>query len=294
MIDIGLKKIAGHFTDELVLRVHVHEKLSGYALESAVDAGATRRVPPEIRGVKTDVIEGVYRTHVWWGWGSWNWQAPNPRAQCADPLKGGLSISSERSRGYGTLGGVVRDRETGEEMILGAWHVLGGDWGARPGQRIYQPGRGDGGGPSDTVATLTRDAMADSLDAAVAKLTGSRRLTAEQLDLGSVRGVRHAYLGMHVVKSGRTTEITEGRVTGINGARKMTYRGLTRRIVNVIAIDPWESGEVSAGGDSGAWWLDRETNQVVGLHFAGSDHPERALAVDMPSVLTSLGVDLIT
>ena len=32
--------------------------------------------------------------------------------------------------------------------------------------------------------------------------------------------------------------------------------------------------------------------QAVGLHFAGSDFPERALALDMQSVLDALNVDL--
>jgi len=52
--------------------------------------------------------------------------------------------------------------------------------------------------------------------------------------------------------------------------------------------------EVSAGGDSGSWWLDVETRAAVGLHFAGSDDPEQALAIEMVAVLDALDVELVT
>lgn len=294
LIDIGFKEEEGRLTDRLAIRVHVHEKRSGPALEAAVAAGNTREVPGEIAGVETDVVEGVYRGQQWPWWGGGTWRPVDPRARRADPMAGGVSISSEHHSTYGTLGGLVRDRSTGQEMLLSASHVLVGGWGARPGDRIYQPGRGDGGRSADTIATLTRDAMATNLDAAVAMLTGDRELINRQLDLGPVEGVRHAYLGMPVVKSGRRTDVTFGQVSGIDGVQKLSYRGVNRMVRSVISIDPQHSAaEVSAGGDSGSWWLDSETRQVVGLHFAGSNIPERALAIDMPSVLDALDVDVV-
>ena len=40
-------------------------------------------------------------------------------------------------------------------------------------------------------------------------------------------------------------------------------------------------------------WLDAATDSAVGLHFAGSNFPERGLAIDLPSVLEALEVDLV-
>ena len=299
LIDFGWPEHEGQLAEgELAIRIHVRQKLSDFVLEAAVEHGVTGgEIPATIGGFPTDVLQGIYRLQQWpwWGWGGWRRRTANPRAGRAVPMQGGISISNARHNAYATLGGLVVDRTTGAEMILSNWHVLAGDWGALPGRRIYQPGRRDGGTRTDTVATLTRDAMiSDHLDAAVATLTGSRRLINKQIGLGLVKGVRRAELGMEVVKSGRRTDITFGRVTGFEATYKANYSGLTRIIRNVVTIYPRRPyEEVSAGGDSGAWWLDRETMRAIGLHFVGSNRPERALAMDMQSVLDALNVDLV-
>lgn len=298
LIDFGYPEREGKIVaGELSIRLHVDRQLSGLALESAIKTGQTKPIPSTIGGFPTDVPEGHYRPHQWWWGGWWGWQRPktDPRAQRADPLRGGMSISDERHNGYGTLGGMVIDRDTGQEMIVSNWHVLAADWIARPGQRIFQPGRLDGGLAADTVATLARDAMGASLDAAVATLNGSRPLINDQLDLGPVQGVRRAHLGMEVVKSGRRSGITYGEVTAIEGVAKIRYSGLDRVIRQVITIEPRRAGdEISAPGDSGSCWLDVNTMDAVGLHFAGSNEPERGLALDMLSVLDALNVKMVT
>jgi endonuclease G len=286
-VDYGLRERDGQILEERVLRVHVQQKLPRTELE----ARGIPEVPDSIRGLKTDVLEATYRPQLWWG-------APavrpvaDPRLARADPLRGGISISNERQHSAGTLGGKVVDRRTGSAMILANWHVLAGDWVAQPGQRIYQPGRLDGGTAADTVATLTRHAMSSGLDAAVADLDGTRQLVNDQLHVGPVRGVGTATLGMEVVKSGRTTGITNGRVTGVDGVAQITYAGVRRLIRMVVTISPLRDDEVSRPGDSSSLWLARETRHAVGLHFAGSDVPERALANDVQPVLTALDVDL--
>lgn len=295
LIDFGHPEHDGRLAlDEVALRIHVRKKHLGAALESAIAAGETRPIPPSIGGFPTDVPEGIYRPHLWWWGGGWRRPSTNLRARRADPLRGGLSISTERHYTYGTLGGLVIDRATGAEMILSNWHVLVGDWGARRGQRIYQPGRLDGGTSASTVARLTRDAMAANLDAAVASLSGQRRLLNDQYELGPVRGVKQAELGLEVVKSGRKSGVTSGHVTAIDGVARIRYNRLERIIRHVVTIEPQERfDEVSAPGDSGSWWLDAATMEAVGLHFAGSNAPERALALDMPVVLEALNVDIV-
>lgn len=170
--------------------------------------------------------------------------------------------------------------------------MLAADWNARRGQLIYQPGRLDGGTFANTSAHFTRDAMGANMDAAVAALTGRRRLLNEQLGLGSVTGALSGQLGMDVVKSGRSSYITYGRIVEVNSVARMRYGYLERLIRNVMVIEPWNGWEVSRPGDSGSWWLDTTTRQAVGLHFAGSDMPERALALDMPSVLNALNIEI--
>lgn len=295
LIDYGWRERDGKLLnkDEPCIRIHVNEKFTpGLALESAIEAGKTRgAIPDTIAGFPVDVPKGAYTLQQsFWGWSP---GGTVPRARRIDPLKGGISISNAYRYGYGTLGGPVKDRRTGARMILSNWHVLGGSWWSRTGLPIYQPGRGDGGTRNDTVATLSRHAMSSGLDAAVAELTSNRQIINHQFDIKPVRGVGRAQLGMEVVKSGRKTDITYGRVTAIQGVIRLSYSGVNRLIRNVMTIEPRLGPTVSAGGDSGSFWLHESTMDAVGLHFAGGDRPERALALDMQSVLDALNVDLI-
>jgi endonuclease G len=292
LIDFGYPEHEGRIAvGELAIRFHVRKKLSGPSLEAAVESGRTQLIPETIGGFPTDVPEGNYRTQLFF----WHRPPVNSRAARFNPLRGGISISSARHNSYATLGALVQDRETGVEMILSNWHVLVGDWTARPGVSIYQPGRLDGGSPADTVATLTRDAMRVNLDAAVAALSGSRPLINEQYELGTVTGVAAPELGMDLIKSGRRTGITRGFISAVEGVARINYGPVDRVIRNVFTIEPhFPFTQTSMPGDSGSAWLVEDTREVVGLHFAGSDFPERALAMDLQSVLDALDVDLVT
>ena len=290
LIDLGWRERDNTLVeDELCIRIHVIDKYSeGPSLELAAAEGRTRgRIPETIGGFPVDVPQGNYKLHGWW-------QPPTEaRAARFSPMQGGISVANGRIHGYGTLGGLVLDRETGAKMLLSNWHVLVGIWQAQPGWPIYQPGQGDGGTANDTVATLSHDAMSFNLDAAVAKLNGARDLINSQYDLAPVQGVAWSMPGMQVVKSGRGSRITRGRVAAVEGTARMTYDGLDRLIRNVMTINPYEElSEVSSGGDSGSLWIDEETSKVVGLHFAGSDFPERALAIDIQPILDALKVDI--
>jgi endonuclease G len=299
MIDIGLRRRDGVLEDEITIRYHMRRKLSRIQLQSAAEAGYTRPVPKTIDvgrvTFKTDVIKGDYRPELW-GWQPRQRTRPrNDSARRTDPLCGGLSISDPFHKSYGTLGGLVIDRATGEPMVMSNWHVLAAEWSARTGQRIYQPGRGDGGVAVDTIASLTRHAMDVNLDAAVAALApDGRPLINFQLGLGPVTGVGRAQLGMSVVKSGSTTRVTHGLVTGVEGlSEPIRYGHLTRVITNVVTIEsPSGVGSVSAGGDSGSWWCDEATMEAVALHFAGQFDPDSALGIDMTTVLNALNVDV--
>jgi endonuclease G, mitochondrial len=283
-VDFGLPEHGGEIAEhEQAIRVHVRRKLPLELVELPVEK--------EIRGLPTDVLEGTYRPELWWQ-PVGIWPRADPRKARADPLRGGVSVSETRHSAAGTLGTRVKDRLTGAEMILSNWHVLVADWAGRPGQAILQPGRLDGGTAADTVAALVRDAMESHLDAAVARLSSDRRLVNDQLGLGPIAGVGTATLGLRVVKSGRTTGITYGRITGVGGVAQIVYSGVPRTVRHVVTIDPYPGGEVSRPGDSGSVWLAHGDRLAVGLHFAGGDAPERALAIDFATVLTALDVEL--
>jgi endonuclease G len=294
LIDVGWRRVGEHssqMTDELTVRVHVRNKPRGPSFEAFTQSRPDLVIDKNRIPFPVDIVEGIYHLHQTY------WMRPprSRRAQVFDVLRGGISVSNEWFYNYGTLGGIVEDRRTGASMILSAWHVLAGSVYAPHGLPICQPGYGDGGGPRYRIATLERHAMDQGIDAAVARLTGARAWDASQFDLGPVTGVAEPTLGMEVIKSGRGSDITRGVIDGIDGEFTTRYGGFIRKIKHVQRIVPLKWSEiVSSPGDSGAWWLQRHTNRVVALHFAGSNWPEVALAIAMPQVLDALEVSVVT
>lgn len=291
LIDIGWKEVGGESTGELAVRFHLMDKPSEAVIEFCrleeraffIDTG---KIP-----YTTDIIQARYHLHQYW---STPYDKVSERARCCDPICGGISISNSWFYNYGTLGGFVSDKDTGERMILSNWHVLAGTFYAPKGLQIYQPGKGDGGCYKDAVAFLERDVMALGIDAAVAKLNTDRTCVNNQLAWGAVKGAEAPRLSMNVVKSGRASEVTYGIIDGIEGDYPIWYGNLPRWIKHVYRIKPQPGRlEVSQGGDSGSWWLNESTNNAIGLHFAGMDDPEIALAISMPEVLNALNVEIM-
>lgn len=291
LIDLGWKIRDGKLTDQLTVRFHVRQKPEGPSFEAFAVQRPDLVLPSETElEFPVDYIEASYNTQI-------GTPAPSvaaiQRDQSFNPLRGGISISNEWSYSYGTLGGLVKDRSTGEEMILSAWHVLASSAFTRPGLRIFQPGVGDGGTLRHTVARFTRHGMNQGIDAAVAKLEGSRSTINEMYEIGLVAGAIEPMIDMKLVKSGRASRVTYGVVSGVEGERTLSYGGLPRTIRHIVHImQTLETGEVSRGGDSGSWWLEEATYKAAALHIAGNDDPEYALAISMPCVLEALQVDI--
>ncbi len=287
LIDIGWQIKDGQHTDQLSVRIHMRNKPSGITLEQLQTESPGDYIDKDRIPFPVDLIEATYPLHSLVQPTSLN------HAQRFDPLRGGISISHAWSYGYGTLGGIVLDRNTGVPMILSNWHVLAGSMWAPRGLAIYQPGYGDGGRYQHTVAHLERDGMVQGIDAAVATLTSSRSWRNEQLEIGPVMGVTSPRLGMKTVKSGRASKVTHGVVDGIEGEYTIRYGDMWRKIRHVCRIVPQSpTGEISRPGDSGSWHLNEASHEAVALHFAGSNGPETALAIDMPRVLSTLDVTL--
>ncbi len=290
LIDIGWKITNGAYTGELAVRVHVQQKPAEAAFEVLDQRYPSLVIDKSKIPYQSDIIQATYPLHLWW-----NPQPASPRASMYDPLLGGISVSGKWVFGFGTLGGIVEDRATHSKMILSNWHVLAGSDYAGQGTPIFQPAYGDYGSDYDTVASLDRHAFDQGIDAAVAALNETRGWSSTQLGIGAVTGAAAPALSMAVTKSGRASGVTHGIIDGFDGEYPINYQGMPRRIkfVNRIIPRPGDT-VVSQPGDSGSWWLQEGTGQAVGLHFAGQDDPETALAISMPQVLDALGVDIAT
>ncbi|HEX6588926.1 MAG TPA: hypothetical protein VF039_07885, partial [Longimicrobiales bacterium] len=267
-------------TTDLAVRVHVERKLPLDVIDDA------HRIPSEIDGVRTDVIEGSFELH--------HSVTPTPDAARYDPLQGGISIGPCALPPHGgTLGCCARDAATGKSLILSSFHTLtaGRPW--QPGQQVAQPARIDGGScPADVAGSLLRAVLDAEVDGAVAELAG-RPLANTIVDVGGLTGVAAASLGLRVRKRGRTTRLTWGVVDGIDmTVRVATGAGpieLKRQIR--IRVDPIASRHFGMPGDSGAVVVDG-FGRAIGLYVAGSTDGSIGIANDFQRVLDALGVEL--
>lgn len=292
-VDIGFRYKDDKRTDQIAVRVHVKEKMPESGLEAA------EVLPEMVEGVPLDVIQASYHPH--------SALASEPVAELVDRtarldrIQPGVSIS-HRNVTAGTFGALVYDRRTGRPCILSNWHILVGSASAIPGDPIVQPGRMDGGrSPRDTVARLERMILDQDGDAAIAVLNGAREVRSEQLDTDVVlHQARQPRVGEILEKSGRTTNVTRGKVDG-RGQYKLLYpMGVVGidgfKIVTEVDGNPGDQ-EVSSGGDSGSLWYGVSDGQGVGLHFGGEidadPRAEHAVACYLDRVLDRLNISLV-
>lgn len=293
-IDIGHKYVHGEKTENIAIRFFVEEKR---------EVPANERIPSEIQGVQTDVIERKIVLH--------------PRrvsvaeletkvdAGTYDPLQGGISIGTCRVVGscvfVGTLGAVVTDNATGDPMMLSNFHVMCVDNNWSVGDTIAQPSRVDGGScPTGVVGQLQRASLGGQVDCAVARIT-NRDHICEIVEIGAVAGTADATIDMPVRKRGRTTELTFGEVDsidltvrvpfddpdcGIAGVGTVTFRNQIG-----IVVDASQSTQFGDGGDSGSVVVDSDRN-VIGLYFAGSPDGTFGVANPIQAVLDALDVSI--
>ncbi|MEM7225486.1 MAG: hypothetical protein AAF495_21090 [Pseudomonadota bacterium] len=267
------------------------------ALEKVAKAS---RIPKEIAGVKTDVVQvGKLEALVF-----------NARVRPALP---GYSIGHHNITA-GTFGCLVQDirrcccdfqksdccTPTGQEcqsdyLILSNNHVLANSNQAQLGDLILQPGPVDGGVfPADGIATLERfepivfgASGYNLVDAAVARPTFTRNVIPAIIGAVIPRGVDQAVVGGQVIKAGRTTQVTVGRVLATNATVNVNFgaSGVAQFRNQIITT------AMSAGGDSGSLLMDDDLNGV-GLLFAGS--PFVTIHNHIANVETHLGVRPVT
>lgn len=225
----------------------------------------------------------------------------DPKAGFPRPVPIGVSAGHPDVTA-GTIGARVTDGS--KVFALSNNHVFAARNLAQAGDNLLQPGVADGGkNPDDALATLfdfepiefCRGLVCPSnrLDAALGLTTVDDLGTGTpEGGYGSPRSATiEAKLGTRVQKYGRTTGLTEGRVTGINAVIDVDYRTGTARFVDQVVI----SGDgFSAGGDSGSLVVTKgllmADRRPVGLLFAGSEVTTLANPIDL--VLDRFGVSV--
>jgi hypothetical protein len=272
-IDIGYKEVNGKPTDALAIRVLVAEKKPRSAVPE------NERIPEEIEGYPVDVIERRFELHQIGA--SVPVESMTTRVDSAayDPLRGGVSVGPCRVvNGFlhaGTLGAIAIDNVSGRAVALSSFHVMCVDDGANVGDPMAQPSRVDGGRcPGSVIGGLRRHALTTSVDAAIADVGPSRRVTYEVVEVGTLTGTGTASLGEVVRKRGRTTRLTFGVVDSADLTVKVDYgHGIgIRTLTGQIGVRPdvSRSHAFMAKGDTGSVLLN-EARQVVGLLVAGTD-----------------------
>jgi hypothetical protein len=225
------------------------------------------------------------------------------------PAPGGVSVGH-----VDVTAGTLGSRAIGltapwnnRHLILSNNHVLANSNAGKVGDSIIQPGRADGGShPNDQIAVLARwvpivfGGAPNYVDAAFG-WAWHERIRGEQYFLS---GGNPAYyrtgtvplaptLGLIVGKSGRTTGLTQGRVTQIGVSVNVNFGGGRVALFrNQIAIQSVNANPFSAGGDSGSLiWHWATGVRPVGLLFAGGGGT--TFANPIGAVLSALNLKLL-
>jgi len=272
-IGMGDGSSAGFSPGEPVLEVYTIEKTSakelGAQLASMAGVSALADGDIPVKVVHTGLIDA------------------QPHRMRMRPAPGGISVG-HRLITAGTLGCLVRGRSAPRSsrlMILSNNHVLANTNAGPLNESILQPGPADGGRhPADQVAILERfipisfaAGASNVVDAATGWAWPDRvRRDLMYISGGVVRFFRVGTtpvaptLGLAVGKTGRTTQLTSGRITAVGVTINVNYGGgRVARFVNQIAVRA-SSGNFSAGGDSGSLiWTWDARRAPVALLFAG-------------------------
>lgn len=285
-VGAGKKQVKGKDININCIRVYVEKK------KPEADMFFQGIVPHTINNVPTDVIEvGKIEAQEY--------------TQKLRPTKCGISIGHFKITA-GTLGCLVKDRETGAILILSNNHVLANSNDAQQGDAILQPGKHDGGNiVNDYMATLykwiplkwanwsfwkfwmwRKKPQVNYVDAAVAIPSTPSVVTPNIIDIGVPKGTSRAEVGMEVQKTGRTTEYTRGIVLDDDMTVTVNYKkSKPARFKHQILFNA-----MSAGGDSGSLILDKQNNATA-LLFAGSE--KVTIGSPIQAVLDALNVELV-
>jgi hypothetical protein len=280
---VGFKIKDGKITDEVAIIIFVRAKPSIQALaEQQIEP-----VPKEIEGYKTDIINvplgfvpRVSRLLI---------TAAMPDDLRHRPFSGGMAIINATGvPGTGTLGLIVQKSTSSADKLylitnnhVAANEDLEGQEppAARTGDPIIQPGAHGGGQvPQDIIAKLddwnrlkpSGPGNVNFYDFAMAEIVNESMSDAkayEIMDIGPVKGMEDINLGDKVMKRGRTTRKTTGRVVAVAVETTVDYQGFPCNFIDQVVITGIpETIPFSLAGDSGSC-------------IVSSDPPHRAKAL---------------
>ncbi len=228
----------------------------------------------------------------------------DPKAHFARPVPIGISIGNEEECSAGTLGcTVIKD---GGKYVLSNNHVLALENQASPGSDILQPGLYD---QSPQCSAPSTDVIADlasyvpivmspnannKVDAALASIRedGNVLMVGNATPLNGYGTPNHLTgtpaLNATVLKYGRTTGQTRGKIIAVDVTVSVQYYGGVARFVEQFAVEAVKGGAFSKAGDSGSLVvLDNDgANTPVGLLFAGGGRT--TFCNDIGNVLSAL------
>jgi hypothetical protein len=262
---IGKKITGGQVTNDLALKIYVKEKKP--LAELAAPAPKSLELPGIAGSVPTDV-EAI---------GELQLELLIDRLR---PTVPGFGVGHPDVT-VGTFGCLVQKQNDGDGLyILSNSHVLANSGLGTAGDPIVQPGKRDGGmAPADILAELaewspfqfTSGTFPNRVDAAIAKVLAPDQVKSAIRRIGVPKGVsRYVRRGMHVQKTGRTTDYTTGVIKDVNFRAALTYEKPDGSLGRVGFRDQVLCTRYTAGGDSGSAVLNMQ-GKIVGLHFAGSE-----------------------
>ena len=288
---VGFKIKDGKVTEDVGIIIFVRNKPSIQALLEE----RTEPVPKEIEGYKTDIINiplgftprlnRLLLTSV---------LLDDLRHR---PFSGGAAIINATGEpATGTLGMVVNKSGVSDKLYAITNNHVGANEDvegvepptARKGDPITQPGAHGGGRvPDDVIANLSEwnrlkpssPNNVNYYDFAMAEITAESKAMAkpyEIMGIGKVRGIEEIHLGDKVMKRGRTTQKTIGRVTAVAIESTVDYQGYPCNFMDQVAITGIpETTPFSLPGDSGSIIVSankisgRNSYGVKALLFAG-------------------------
>jgi hypothetical protein len=125
------------------------------------------------------------------------------------------------------------------------------------------------------------------VDCAIASIDDDITKVHEIVDIGAVAGSGEAVVGDAVRKRGRTTGLTEGEVIDV---ASVTTSSAGHSFTDQLRIAPTaDHPRWSNSGDSGSAVVN-EDNQVVGIHWGGSDGRGTASKID--NVMTAMDINI--
>jgi hypothetical protein len=276
---VGYKIKDGKLTDDIGIIAFVSKKQD----ESKLRSLQIEPIPKEIEGVVTDIQTIRFFPRM----------ADDTRYR---PIEGGIATIHHPSEYVGTLGLIIREGNNlygitnnhvgANEDVLGMRPPA-----AKKGDPWVQPSNGSV--PKDLIAKLYKwnrlkpqaPGNINYYDFAMGKivvpgLAGAKHN--EIKDIGSVKGIEDIELDDKVMKRGRTTLKTKGRVIAVNARVYVPYQGYNCDFTDQVTIigDPDPNIPFSLGGDSGSWIVSAEPDVRTNVYkskallFAGGENEE--------------------